>query len=84
MNTSKDGFSPNVLQDGYDATILIDAYPDGKEPGTVSVVEPKLDDLEIGPDKGALLEPHGMHPMNVFRMGKGDAGTTRTHSAHWL
>jgi hydrogenase maturation protease len=59
-----------ALQDGYDTTILIDAFPHGKEPGTVSVVEPCLNDLDVGSDKSGFVEPHGMHPMNVLRMAK--------------
>jgi hydrogenase maturation protease len=59
-----------ALQDGYDTTILIDAFPHGKEPGTVSVIEPNLNDLEFGPDQGGFVEPHGMNPMNVLRMAK--------------
>jgi hydrogenase maturation protease len=59
-----------ALQDGYDTTILIDAFPHGKEPGTVSIVEPNLNDLEVGPDRGVFVEPHGMNPMNVLRMAK--------------
>ena len=35
-----------ALQDGYDTTILIDVFPHGKAPGTVSVVEPNLNRSE--------------------------------------
>jgi hydrogenase maturation protease len=59
-----------ALQDGYDTTILVDAFPHGKAPGTVSVVEPSLDDLETGSEQGGFVEPHGMNPMNVLRMAK--------------
>jgi hydrogenase maturation protease len=59
-----------ALEEGYDSTILIDAFPHGKEPGTVSIVEPNLRDLEVGPDQGGFVEPHGMNPMNVLRMAK--------------
>ena len=59
-----------ALQDGYDTTILIDAFPHGKEPGTVSIVEPCLNDLDVGSDQRGCVEPHGMHPMNVLRMAK--------------
>jgi hydrogenase maturation protease len=56
-----------ALQDGYETTILIDAYPHGKTPGTVSVVE--LDANEtITESPGNFIEPHSMHPMNVLRM----------------
>ncbi|HTF61915.1 MAG TPA: hydrogenase maturation protease [Edaphobacter sp.] len=59
-----------ALQDGYDTTILIDALPHGKEPGTVSIVEPNLNDLQADPEQGGFVEPHGMNPMNVLRMAK--------------
>ena len=55
-----------ALQDGYETTILIDAYPHGKGPGTVSVVEPDLN--EIAASEAGFVEPHSMHPMNVLRM----------------
>jgi hydrogenase maturation protease len=59
-----------ALQDGYDTTILIDAFPHGKEPGTVSVVEPNLNNLQAVPEQGGFVQPHGMNPMNVLRMAK--------------
>ncbi len=34
-----------ALQDGYETTILVDAYPHGQTPGTVSLVEPDLSKL---------------------------------------
>ncbi len=55
-----------ALQDGYETTILIDAYPHGQSPGTVSVVEPDLSALDTG--EGNFVEPHSMHPLNVLRM----------------
>jgi hydrogenase maturation protease len=57
-----------ALQDGYETTILIDAYPHGQAPGTVSVVE--LDANECADSTGNFLEPHSMHPMNVLRMAR--------------
>jgi hydrogenase maturation protease len=57
-----------ALQDGYETTILIDAYPHGQAPGTVSVVE--LDANEASDSTGNFLEPHSMHPMNVLRMAR--------------
>ena len=55
-----------ALQDGYEATILIDAFPHGLAPGTVSVVEPDVNEITASP--GNFVEPHSMHPMNVLRM----------------
>jgi hydrogenase maturation protease len=57
-----------ALQDGYETTILIDAYPHGQAPGTVSVVE--LDANEAVDSPGNFVEPHSMHPMNVLRMAR--------------
>jgi hydrogenase maturation protease len=55
-----------ALQDGYENTILVDAFPHGQTPGTVSIVEPDLKDLSGSAD--AFVQPHAMHPMNVLRM----------------
>jgi hydrogenase maturation protease len=57
-----------ALQDSYETTILIDAFPHGKAPGTVSLVKPDPNDIEALP--GGFVEPHSMHPMNVLRMAK--------------
>lgn len=59
-----------ALQDEYETTILIDAFPNGQPPGTVSVVEPDLNDSASSLDQGTLLELHAMNPMNVLRMAK--------------
>ena len=55
-----------ALQDNYEATILIDAFPHGQTPGTVSVVETDQDEITAAPT--ALVEAHSMHPLNVLRM----------------
>ena len=55
-----------ALQDNYEATILIDAFPHGQTPGTVSVVEPDQEEITAAPT--ALVEAHSMHPLNVLRM----------------
>jgi len=55
-----------ALQDGYETTILVDAYPHGQPPGAVSLVEPDLSKLD---EQGqALVETHGMDPLKVLRM----------------
>jgi len=59
-----------ALQDGYETTILVDALPHGQLPGTISVVEPDLNDLVASHGDGNFLEPHAMNPMNVLRMAK--------------
>lgn len=55
-----------ALIDGYDLTILIDACPHGQEPGTVSVIEPKLD-AQTAP---AMLDAHTMNPVHVLRLAR--------------
>jgi hydrogenase maturation protease len=55
-----------ALQDGYETTILVDAYPHGQTPGTVSLIEPDLTGL--GGQDQAVVETHGMNPLNVLRM----------------
>ena len=55
-----------ALQDSYETTILVDAFPHGKTPGTVSVVEPDINQVLASP--GNFVEPHSMNPMNVLRM----------------
>jgi hydrogenase maturation protease len=64
-----------ALQDGYETTILVDAYPHGQEPGTVSVVEPDLNDLAAEP--GGFVQPHAMNPINVLRMAKAMNGSLK-------
>lgn len=57
-----------ALQDGYEITILVDAYPHGQPPGTVTVIEPDLADLDNA--AGSFVQPHAMNPINVLRMAK--------------
>ena len=64
-----------ALQDGYDATILIDAYPHGQPPGTISVIEPDLKDLSDAP--GGFVQPHSMNPMNVLLMATSMSGSLK-------
>lgn len=55
-----------ALQDGYETTILVDAFPHGQQPGAVSLVDPDLSKLDE-PEQG-VVETHGMNPLNVLRM----------------
>lgn len=64
-----------ALQDGYETTILVDAYPHGKNPGTVTVIEPDLNELDSAP--GDFVQPHAMNPMNVLRMARAMSGSTK-------
>ena len=39
-------------------------------PGTISVIEPDLDDPSTSLGEGNFLDPHAMNPMNVLRMAR--------------
>jgi hydrogenase maturation protease len=65
-----------ALMEGYETTILVDAYPGdgGGPPGTLFVIEPDLQELNsVAPEQG-LIEPHAMNPMNVLRMATSMGG----------
>jgi hydrogenase maturation protease len=57
-----------ALMEGYETTLLVDAYPGDGVPGTLFVVEPDLNELNSGPAQGGFVEPHAMNPINVLRM----------------
>ncbi|WP_290050583.1 hydrogenase maturation protease [Amycolatopsis solani] len=60
------------LMGGYDTTILLDATPHGRPPGTLSLIEADTDDLTT-----SSIDAHGMQPDAVFRLLRllgGDAG----------
>lgn len=59
------------LMDGYDAAILVDAMPRGGRPGTVSIIEADLDQL----DGFGMIESHAMNPVEVFRLVKQMGGS---------
>ncbi len=61
------------LLGGYDTTILLDATPHGRVPGTLSLIEADTEDLASAP----AIDAHGMQPEAVFRLLRllgGDAG----------
>lgn len=64
-----------ALQDGYETTILVDAYPHDQKPGAVSLVEPDLSKLDE-PQPG-MVDTHGMNPLNVLRMAVAMNGRLR-------
>jgi hydrogenase maturation protease len=59
-----------ALMEGYETTILVDAYPgDGaSQPGTLFVVEPDLEEINAPGTKWTFIEPHAMNPLHVLRM----------------
>ncbi len=63
-----------ALLDGYDVTILVDATPQGGEPGTLYTIEPDPDELDGLDAQGMMVETHGMNPMKVLAMVKSMGG----------
>jgi hydrogenase maturation protease len=55
---------------GYHGLILIDASPQGGEPGTLYVLEPDPAEIDAGIEDGEVLNPHGMDPQTVLRFVK--------------
>jgi hydrogenase maturation protease len=66
-----------ALQDGYETAILIDALPHGQPPGTISVIEPDMNEPADSLAEGGLLEPHDMNPANVLRMAASARGSLK-------
>jgi len=61
------------LLGGYETTILVDATPHGRPPGTVSLIEADTENLAASPE----IDAHGMSPEAVFRLLRllgGEAG----------
>jgi hydrogenase maturation protease len=48
----------------YEAVVFVDASPRGETPGTVSVIEPELEDDVVSPDA------HGMSPVHVLGLAR--------------
>ena len=63
-----------ALQDNYNTTILIDAYPHGDEPGTLYVVEPDLASLNEAQAEGAAVDAHGMDPVQILKLAASMGG----------
>ena len=63
-----------ALMEGYETTILVDAYPGKGDPGTLFVLEPDLQDLNSSATQQGFIEPHAMNPINVLRMATSMGG----------
>ncbi len=63
-----------ALLDGYDVAILVDAVPRGEKPGTLYVIEPDLNELDVLDDQEMMIETHAMNPMRVLCMVKSMGG----------
>jgi hydrogenase maturation protease len=57
-----------ALMEGFETTILVDAYPGDGPPGTIFVVEPTPEDLVPAGSEQGLVDAHAMNPMTVLRM----------------
>jgi hydrogenase maturation protease len=55
-----------ALGEGYDAAVFVDAVPHGEAPGTLSLIEPRLD----GDGGEATLDAHGMDPVKVLALAR--------------
>jgi hydrogenase maturation protease len=53
-----------ALQADYDAVVFVDTAPRGEAPGTISVIEPELDEDE------AVIDTHGMDPVRVLGLAR--------------
>src|SRR5262249_30993864 len=63
-----------ALLDNYDAVVLIDAIPQGGQPGRLRVIEPSLEELESAETGELPVEGHAMHPVQVLRLAKALGG----------
>jgi hydrogenase maturation protease len=55
-----------AIMDGYEAVILIDATPQGRAPGTVSLME--LDGSKVVSGEDTVVNAHSMNPIRVLQM----------------
>jgi hydrogenase maturation protease len=63
-----------ALMDGYDLSILIDATPQGRAPGTVYTIEPDLAELDVASENNVAVDAHSMSPVHVLRLVKALGG----------
>jgi hydrogenase maturation protease len=63
-----------ALMEGYETTILVDAFPGNGEPGALFVIEPDLKEVNSPGTSQGFLEPHAMNPLNVLRMATSMGG----------
>jgi hydrogenase maturation protease len=54
-----------ALQRDYDLVVFVDATPRGREPGTVYLLEPEIED-----DGEVVLDTHGMDPVRVIKFAR--------------
>jgi hydrogenase maturation protease len=59
-----------ALLDGYDLTILVDACPRGDAPGTLYVIEPEINEVDVSQSSPVALDAHTMNPVSVIQMAR--------------
>jgi hydrogenase maturation protease len=59
---------------GYDSLIILDASRQGKEPGTLYVIEPDRDEFAPEIQDGEMIDPHGMDPATMLRFVRATGG----------
>lgn len=57
-----------ALTDNFDVVILVDAVGRGAAPGTLYMIEPKVEDS--GGAENRTLDPHAMNPVAVIQMAR--------------
>jgi hydrogenase maturation protease len=63
-----------ALMDNYDATILVDATPQGNAPGTIYLIEPDIKKLDDLPEEA--VNAHSMTPVRVLQLVRSLGGNT--------
>jgi len=61
-----------AIMDGYDVVILVDAAPRGLAAGTVSLIEPDLENLPSETEE--LVNAHSLNPVRVLQMARSVGG----------
>ena len=62
-----------ALMDNYDATILVDATPQGNAPGTIYLIEPDIKKLDDLPEEA--VNAHSMTPVRVLQLVRSLGGS---------
>jgi hydrogenase maturation protease len=63
-----------ALMEGYETTILVDAFPGEGQPGDLFVIEPDPAEFNCSAAQPGFVEPHAMNPINVLRMATSMGG----------
>ena len=63
-----------AILDGPEATVLVDAMPQGAAPGTVTLLQPDLAEIEAG---GTVVNGHSLNPLLVLQLVRSLGGNVR-------